>query len=636
MLVLFINSINQQCGVYQYGLRLYNILKKCADIEYKYFEIANIEKYNLLITEYPTATHIIYNYHTSTMGWLNNNNVCKTTVNIGIPHESSNNCFKLMLNIDPNGFETENTFNIPRPIYENVNELLTNYKSSTQEIHDFINYKENDVPIFGSFGFGFQNKGFDKIVDLINKTYNNAIIKIIMPFAHYDPNAVNNYNTVYEKCLKYNVKPGIKLMIITSFCSNEDILYFLKSNHMNIFLYDTMQGRGTSSVIDYALSVDTPFGISDSYMFRHIYSDEICLYKTKLPTCYSSSLKHIDLFKINNSHKNVICKFKQIMNNSSVKTHCQITVQDENILYDKLSEINYLSSKYDIITFNTKQEIPSIFSQHNITSSSPITISINLNDYSITTELKNIHEPKPLTYLSGGRLGDLIHNLSVINENFYKTGRKGILYISDNNDCAFEFGLQSTYNDTNSVISSQRYIKTYKIHENEPIDINLNDWRISPLLYRQNFCNIYSQTYNIEWGKHQWIKIPLINYVLKDKILINVSISRFKNIDYNQFKTKYGEENLIFICFDKNQYTNFKNRTKMDIKCMHVNNFNELCIAINSCKLFIGTQSMPLALANALFHDSIILLDAANNPNNIDLILHENFNVVFKNVINII
>ena len=35
-------------------------------------------------------------------------------------------------------------------------------------------------------------------------------------------------------------------------------LYFLKSNSMNIFLYDTMVGRGTSSVIDYALSVNTP------------------------------------------------------------------------------------------------------------------------------------------------------------------------------------------------------------------------------------------------------------------------------------------------------------------------------------------------------------------------------------------
>lgn len=245
-------------------------------------------------------------------------------------------------------------------------------------------------------------------------------------------------------------------------------------------------------------------------------------------------------------------------------------------------------------------------------------------------------EPKPLTYLSGGRLGDLIHNLSVINENFYKTGRKGILYISDNNDCAFELGVQTTYNDTNSVISSQQYIKTYKIHENEPFDINLNDWRMNPLLYQQNFCNTYSQTYNIEWGKHQWIKIPLINYALKDKILINVSITRFKNIDYNQFKTKYGEENLIFICFDKNQYINFKNRTKMNIKCMHVKNFNELCIAINSCKLFIGTQSMPLALTNALFHDCMILLDCKNNPNDIDLILHENFNVVFKNVIDII
>jgi FkbM family methyltransferase len=318
-----------------------------------------------------------------------------------------------------------------------------------------------------------------------------------------------------------------------------------------------------------------------------------------------------------------------------------ISIDTENTEFDVLKGINI--NKYNIKLFVIENNYNESMCETYLNPYGYKKINrIGVNDFYLKEQYCQIttveDEPKPLTYLSGGRLGDLIQNLSVINENFYKTGRKGILYISDSND-KFEFDIKNTYNDTNSVISSQRYIKTYKIHANEQIDINLNDWRLNPLLFRQNFCNTYSQTYNIEWGKHQWITVPLINYALKDKILINVSISRFKNIDYNQFKTKYGEENLIFICFDKNQYTNFINKTNLNIKCMHVKNFNELCIAINSCKLFIGCQSMPLALTNALFHDSIILLDLANNknnPNDIDLVLHENFNVVFKNVIDII
>jgi hypothetical protein len=89
---------------------------------------------------------------------------------------------------------------------------------------------------------------------------------------------------ILTKCIEYNTNK-LKIFITYDFFTNEDLLYFLKSNTMNIFLYDLMPDRGISSVIDYALSVDTPIGISDSHMFRHIYSDDICLYNTNIHDC---------------------------------------------------------------------------------------------------------------------------------------------------------------------------------------------------------------------------------------------------------------------------------------------------------------------------------------------------------------
>ena len=82
---------------------------------------------------------------------------------------------------------------------------------------------------------------------------------------------------------------------------------------MNIFLYDKLEHRGISSVIDYALSVNKPFGISDSNMFKHIYSDDICLYKTIIQTCMINSKLFIEQFKKINSHINVINKFDDIL-----------------------------------------------------------------------------------------------------------------------------------------------------------------------------------------------------------------------------------------------------------------------------------------------------------------------------------
>lgn len=180
MIILFLNHKNKQCGVYQYGNRLFNILNKSIKNKYIYKEIDNyIEYIDYIYLINPNF--IIYNYHSLTMGWLDNNNIQKNFKNIGILHESDTFIFDIYLNINPNDNENEYNYNIPRPIFENTKELINNYKINNNKIQEFINYNEgNDVPIFGSFGFAFFNKGFDKIVKLINENYSRAIIKLVV------------------------------------------------------------------------------------------------------------------------------------------------------------------------------------------------------------------------------------------------------------------------------------------------------------------------------------------------------------------------------------------------------------------------------------------------------------------------
>ena len=55
----------------------------------------------------------IFNYHSSTMPWLNNDNIIKTTKNIGILHEIDVSFFDITLNIDPDQLELKNNFSIP-------------------------------------------------------------------------------------------------------------------------------------------------------------------------------------------------------------------------------------------------------------------------------------------------------------------------------------------------------------------------------------------------------------------------------------------------------------------------------------------------------------------------------------------
>ena len=76
MSVIFFNHKIQNCGVYQYGKRLNDILQKSLDIIY--IEIDKVEEYHQALKEYPHIKAIIYNYHQSTMSWLNNINIQKT------------------------------------------------------------------------------------------------------------------------------------------------------------------------------------------------------------------------------------------------------------------------------------------------------------------------------------------------------------------------------------------------------------------------------------------------------------------------------------------------------------------------------------------------------------------------------
>jgi hypothetical protein len=304
-MILFLNHKIKNCGVYQYGLRLFEILQKDTNNIYVYKEIDSYEEYKNITNE--SLTHIIYNYHHSTMNWLNKDTIQKenNVINIGIPHESPDNLFDIVCNIDPNAperiHEKIKYYSLPRPIYESF-EIKTNA---------FIDLHQNSgLPIFGSFGFGFQNKGFHKMVKMINQQYDNAIIKLVIPIAHFDPDPYT-VDRMRQMCIQQNIKPGIILLITHDFFSTNEILTFLQTNTMNIFLYDQMHGRGISSAIDYAISVKKPIGISDSYMFRNIYSDDLCLYKHSIDYCLKQTISKC---LKDYSHENMINKMNTILN----------------------------------------------------------------------------------------------------------------------------------------------------------------------------------------------------------------------------------------------------------------------------------------------------------------------------------
>ena len=310
--IIFLNHKKQKCGVYQYGVRLFENLKDNTIVNHYYEEIESFNEYQQLMhsDKYHNFDIILYNYHAATMPWLNTENLDKKYTNIGIVHESNCVVFDAKINIDPTFQDCDKEFSIGRPLIHNTDEILKNHQPSTDSIHSFIHYKKIDIPVFGSFGFGQSHKKFEKIVKLVCQQYNEAIIKFVMPIADFIPNAEYTNSMVATMCLQTISKPGIQLMITHEFFTNEDILCFLNSNDMNIFLYEST--GFPSSVTDYALSVNKPFGISNYPIFKHIYSNDVCLEETSIEECMKNTQSYRDKYLELYSKENMIKKFLYI------------------------------------------------------------------------------------------------------------------------------------------------------------------------------------------------------------------------------------------------------------------------------------------------------------------------------------
>ena len=78
-------------------------------------------------------------------------------------------------------------------------------------------------------------------------------------------------------------------------------------------MYDNLNNRSISSVIDYALSVKKPLIISNSHMFRHIYNDSICVLKTPIQQCITNSVSYCAKFLDLYSNANMIAKVESVI-----------------------------------------------------------------------------------------------------------------------------------------------------------------------------------------------------------------------------------------------------------------------------------------------------------------------------------
>jgi SAM-dependent methyltransferase len=328
--ILFVSHKKAQCGVYEFGKSICDVLQHSRRYQFLRMECSSLENLRDAIDENSPAG-IIYNYYPSVLPWVATkiapkvyrNNISSITIpQIGIIHEItqyvadtainyknrificdglrlSNSLFDFYITPDP-------TLLLRNPIVYKTGRLIPSYHND---------FPVPSKPVIGSFGFGTPNKGFEKVVQLVQLEYDEAVIRFNIPAADFgDKNGVNA-RTITEKCKALIIKPGIRLIVTHDFIDDKTMLDFLAQNTVNVFLYKNKNNRGLSSAIDNAMAVQRPIAVSEGVMFRHVFDVEpsVCVTKNNLKTIIQNGFSPLKKHFSEWNAENLIWDYERIL-----------------------------------------------------------------------------------------------------------------------------------------------------------------------------------------------------------------------------------------------------------------------------------------------------------------------------------
>jgi len=231
-----------------------------------------------------------------------------------------------------------------------------------------------------------------------------------------------------------------------------------------------------------------------------------------------------------------------------------------------------------------------------------------------------------LLFKHGCFAGDLIYALAGIKSYCDTYGQKAVIYQWLDQQGRLYDGANHPYGNSmmnryafdmlKPLIEAQPYVESFNEWKGEKVMVDLDMLR--QVKSHMPYGNIVTWLPMVfaemrpEYWKH-WIELerkditsldpdyypenPLI-IKLRGKILINRT-SRYQCHWIDYFHLKKYEEKLIFTG-TKEEYETFKHDWNLELPLLEVKDFYELAVAINSCKLFIGNQSMCFAIAEAM------------------------------------
>lgn len=251
---VFYNSPKSQCSIYESGLMIYNALKQSSA-----YDIAYTENQALVMR----SDFAIFNYHPYVNSWMNHGllrNYSGQTfgVVLEVGHHgdlmpNTAKMFQKYMIIDPTIQDTDTVFGFPRPI----------------ERYPYTSTCPHRITV-GSFGFATPGKRWIEVLELTNAKFDDALIRINIPYATFVPNCQSEIDKISTELLNFKLKPNVDLELTHNYMEKQELIKWCSQNSVNFFPY-YRDLAGLAAVTDQAISAQKPILVTNNSAFRHIH-----------------------------------------------------------------------------------------------------------------------------------------------------------------------------------------------------------------------------------------------------------------------------------------------------------------------------------------------------------------------------
>ncbi len=247
--VLFLNPVQPRCGVHQYGVRLFNILKLSPDLDCTYklcpdsIDIGSLYFYDV----------VIYNVHPGIGNAMHNAPFPCSVKQVAIYHDG---------HMKP-GFDRWIFSDSSAPGYGD----LTTIGRPLPEFNGNVPTNSAEHPVIGLSGL--VGAWAVDMVKFVRSAMPEAKIRLhLAPSDHCDPTGALA-RAVGDSCLHLGNSGMIE--VDYEFKPENQVLSWLSENDLNCYIRSTGGGpMSISSALDMALAVGRPIAVNANPMFRHL------------------------------------------------------------------------------------------------------------------------------------------------------------------------------------------------------------------------------------------------------------------------------------------------------------------------------------------------------------------------------